>query len=116
MAERATAIVTGGAGFIGSHLCKALKQQGFRVINVDTKVGVDILDIDRIRQLFLGAKFVFHTAALPRVQYSIEHPQETHKANVEGTLSVLLAAKDAGIERVIYSGSSSVYGDQDSLP
>lgn len=114
--QKEISVVTGGAGFIGEHLCRALNQEGFEVRSVDIKTGTDILDTDRLRQLFSGAKFVFHTAALPRVQHSIEHPQETHRVNVEGTLSVLLAAKDAEVGRVIYSASSSAYGDQDTMP
>lgn len=114
--QNEVAIVTGGAGFIGMHLCRALEQEGFEVRVADIKTGVDIVDTDTLRRLFSGAKFVFHAAALARVQHSIDQPQETHRANVEGTLSVLVAAKDAGVERVIYSASSAAYGDQDRMP
>src|SRR5438093_3464841 len=114
--QKEIAVVTGGAGFIGTYLCRALEQEDFDVRSVDIKTGVDILDTDKLRQLFSGAKFVFHAAALPRVQHSIERPQETHRPNVEGTLSVLVAAKDADVERVVYSASSSAYGDQDRMP
>lgn len=114
--EREIAVVTGGAGFIGTHLCRALEKEGFEVRNADIKTGIDIVDTEKLRKLFLGAKFVFHAAALARVQHSIDEPQETHRANVEGTLSVLVAAKDAGVERVIYSASSAAYGDQDRMP
>jgi nucleoside-diphosphate-sugar epimerase len=114
--QKEVAVVTGGAGFIGTHLCRALEREGFEVRSVDIKTGIDILDTDKLCQLFSGAKFVFHAAALARVQYSIERPQETHRANVEGTLSILVAAKAAAVARVIYSASSSAYGDQDTMP
>src|SRR5262249_48810571 len=84
--------------------------------SVDIQTGVDILDTNKLTKLFSDAKFVFHAAALPRVQYSLEHPEETHRTNVQGTLSVLVAAKDAKVGRVIYSASSAAYGDQDTMP
>lgn len=122
--------MTGGAGFIGSHLVDALLEAGKEVIVIDDLSGgkrervdpkatlhvVDIRDYDAIAPLFSGAEYVFHLAALPRVQYSIEHPIETHAVNVNGTLNVLLAAKEAGVKRVVYSASSSAYGDQATLP
>jgi len=110
------AIVTGGEGFIGTHLMNALREKGFEAVSVDLKSGTDILDTQKLKELFKGAQYVFHTAALPRVQYSIEHPQETSQTNIEGTLSVLVAAHEAGVERVIYSGSSSAYGNQSVMP
>ncbi|HEV8677475.1 MAG TPA: NAD-dependent epimerase/dehydratase family protein, partial [Candidatus Paceibacterota bacterium] len=110
------AIVTGGEGFIGTHLMAALRERGFEAASVDLKSGSDILDTEKMKEMFAGAQYVFHAAALPRVQYSIEHPQETSAANVEGTLSVLVAAHAAGVERVVYSGSSSAYGDQTIMP
>ncbi|HEX4211556.1 MAG TPA: NAD-dependent epimerase/dehydratase family protein, partial [Candidatus Binataceae bacterium] len=76
----------------------------------------DIRVIDSIRPAFQGVDCIFHTAALPRVMLSIEHPVETHMVNVVGTLNTLIAARDAGVKRMIYSGSSSVYGDQPQLP
>ena len=69
-----------------------------------------------IRPAFEGVDCVFHLAALPRVMLSIEHPVETHLTNVVGTLNALIAARDAGVRTFIYSGSSSVYGDQAVLP
>lgn len=122
--------MTGGAGFIGSHLVDALLEAGKEVIVIDDLSGgkrervdpkatlhvVDIRDYDAIAPLFSGAEYVFHLAALPRVQYSIEHPTETHAVNVNGTLNVLLAAKEAGVKRVVYSASSSAYGNQETLP
>ena len=123
-------VITGGAGFIGSHLTDALVQKGFDVHVVDDLSGgkkenvsakatlhvVSIGDYDALQNIFKGADFVFHLAALPRVQYSIEHPRETSEINVTGTLNVLLAAKEAGVKKVIYSASSSAYGDTDAMP
>lgn len=124
------AVVTGGAGFIGSHLARALLSERYVVRVVDTLLGgkrekipggaeffeQDINDTTALTKVMKGADFVFHFAALPRVQYSIEHPLETDTANVHGTVSVLKAAHDAGVKRVIYSASSSVYGDQAVMP
>ena len=112
----AKVVVTGGAGFIGTHLCDALRKEGYEVVSVDIKTGDDVRDTKKMQRLFAGAEFVFHLAALPRVQYSIEHPQETHDTNVNGTLNVLLAAKEAGVKKVIYSASSSAYGDTALMP
>lgn len=123
-------VVTGGAGFIGSHLTDALVGKGFDVHVIDNlSVGrrervneravfheLDIRDFSSIAPVFEGAHFVFHLAALPRVQPSIKDPKTTHDVNVTGTLNVLVAAKDAGVKRVIYSASSSAYGNQDTLP
>lgn len=123
-------IVTGGAGFIGSHLADALLERDFEVHSIDVKTQegisyvnpavkyhrVDIRDYDSLLSIFRGAKYVFHTAALPRVQPSIQDPRTTHDVNVNGTLNALLAAREAGVKRVIYSSSSSVYGNQETLP
>lgn len=123
-------IVTGGAGFIGSHLADALLERGFEVHSIDVKTEdgisyanpavkyhrVDIRNYDSLLSIFRGAKYVFHTAALPRVQPSIQDPRTTHDVNVNGTLNALLAAREAGVKRVIYSSSSSVYGNQETLP
>ena len=107
---------TGGAGFIGSNLVDELVARGYEVENIDLVIGRDIRKLDQIKPFFVGAKYVFHLAALPRVQYSIEHPVETNETNVVGTLNVLLAAKEAGVAKVIYSASSSAYGDQEIMP
>lgn len=112
----AKAIVTGGAGFIGTHVSEALRKEGHEVVVVDLKNGDDVRDTEKMRTLFTGADWVFHLAALPRVPYSIEHPQETHDHNINGTLSALVAAKDAGVKRFVYSASSSAYGEQDTMP
>ncbi len=123
-------VVTGGAGFIGSNIVDALIKNKYEVHvidnlsngkkeNINPKAifhNVDICDLKKIKPIFKGAKYVFHEAALPRVQFSIEHPIEAHDANINGTLNVLLSAKDAGVKRVIYAASSSAYGDQSKLP
>jgi nucleoside-diphosphate-sugar epimerase len=123
-------VVTGGAGFIGSHLTDALLERGLvvRVLdnfrtgsrqNLDPRaqlVEADIRERAPVEPAFAGVDCVFHTAALPRVGLSIERPLETHLVNVVGTLNVLLAARAAGVRRVVYSGSSSVYGEQPRLP
>ncbi len=123
-------IVTGGAGFIGSHLTDALLERGFEVHVVDNLSRgkredlnpkaifheKDIRDFEALSQIFSGVDYVFHTAALARVQPSIEDPLKYHDTNVNGTMNVFLAAKNAGIKRVIYSASSSAYGDQETLP
>jgi nucleoside-diphosphate-sugar epimerase len=126
----AVVLVTGAAGFIGSHLVDALLALGYRVRALDNLtagrrenlnpaaefIHGDIRDLESIRSAFAGADCVFHAAALPRVMLSIERPLETHLTNVVGTLNVLIAAREAGVRRLVYSGSSSVYGDQSTLP
>ncbi len=123
-------LVTGGGGFIGSHLVEALLARGYEVRVLDNFTTGRLDRIDRSADLvqgdiregtsiapsFQGVDCVFHTAALPRVPLSIENPLETHMVNVVGTINVLLAARDAGVRRVVFSGSSSVYGDQPHLP
>jgi UDP-glucose 4-epimerase len=110
------AVVTGGMGFIGTHLVEALKKDGCEVVVVDLKNGTNILNMDDLRAALSGAHTVFHLAALPRVQFSIEHPEESNETNVVGTLRVLQAAKEMGVRRVVYSASSSAYGDQEVMP
>lgn len=119
-------LVTGGGGFIGSHLTDALLERGLTVRVLDNfltgnrknlnpraeLVEVDIREPAAITPVFARVDCVFHTAALPRVGLSIERPVETHLVNVVGTLNVLTAARSAGVRRVVYSGSSSVYGEQ----
>lgn len=123
-------LVVGGAGFVGSHLTDKLVELGHEVHVLDNLSGgkqeqvnkeaifhlADITKVEEIKPLFVGVDWVFHLAALPRVPYSIEHPLETNEANVTGTLNVLFAAKEAGVKKVIYSASSSAYGDQLTLP
>ncbi|MBI5456208.1 NAD-dependent epimerase/dehydratase family protein [Candidatus Kaiserbacteria bacterium] len=124
-------VVTGGAGFVGSHIVDALIKDGHEVHVIDTFVAgkfdsrinqnalyheVDIRDKAGVASVVQGAEVVFHLAALPRVQFSIDYPEESHDVNVNGTLSVLLACKEGKVGRVVYSGSSSAYGDQPTLP
>ncbi|MHB1086314.1 MAG: NAD-dependent epimerase/dehydratase family protein [Minisyncoccota bacterium] len=124
-------VVTGGAGFIGSHLVDALIEQGKEVHVVDNYVGgkyedrfnpkatyheLDICSTDALIPVFADADVVFHTAAIPRVPYSVEHPVETTDNNITGTVSVFDAAAKAKVRRVVYSSSGSAYGDQTVLP
>lgn len=123
-------LVVGGAGFIGSHLVDALIEAGANVSVLDNLSGgqkdnlnpkakfhqLDITKLDEIKPVFVGQDFVFHLAALPRVPYSIDHPIETNEANITGTLNVFLSAKEARVSRVVYSASSSAYGEQKTLP
>ena len=125
-----TALVTGGAGFIGSHLVDALLARGLTVRVIDNfstgkrshlnpgaeLLERDIRDRESIEGALKGVDCVFHTAALPRVPLSIDKPVETHLTNVIGTLNVLTEARAEGVKKVIFSGSSSVYGDQPTLP
>jgi len=123
--------VVGGAGFIGSNLVDALVERGDDVLVVDNLstgyrrnlnpaaalAEVDIaVDSERLTSALHGREVVFLTAAMPRVPRSIEDPVGTHAVNVTGALRVMKAAVDAGVRRVVYSSSSSVYGDQPSLP
>ena len=126
-------IVTGGAGFIGSNLVDSLVDGGHEVIvidnlstgkedNVNGKAQLLICDISHqdsittMRKAMKGADTVFHLAALARVQPSIENPHKFNKVNVNGTLHILTAAKEAGVRRVVYSASSSAYGDATIFP
>ncbi len=125
-----SALVTGGAGFVGSHLVDMLLEDGVRVRVIDNLstgrreqvaadaefIEADIRDPGSFRDAFAGIDCVFHAAALARVPLSIKKPVETDLVNVVGTLNVLIAARDAGVRRVIFSGSSSVYGEQPTLP
>lgn len=126
-------LVTGGAGFIGSHVVNLLIAEGSEVIvvddlsngkksNVNSQASLVVLDISEdsnkswLKDLMNGVDTVFHLAALPRVQPSIENPEEFNKVNVDGTLNVLVAARDANVRRVVYSASSSAYGDASVFP
>lgn len=123
-------IVTGGAGFIGSHIVDALVLDGYEVHIVDDMSAgkeeninpkaimhkVDIRDQQKLVTIFAGASCVFHEAAMPRVQYSIENPIETNDINVNGILSVLEACRLNGVKRLVFASSSSIYGDPDKLP
>jgi UDP-glucose 4-epimerase len=123
--------VTGGAGFIGSNLVDLLVARGHDVLVIDNLatgdrrnlnpaaplVEVDVaVDSHGLANALTGREVVFHMVALPRIARSIEDPVGTHATNVTGTLRVLKAAVDTGVRRVVYSSSSSVYGDQPVLP
>lgn len=123
-------LVTGGAGFIGSHITDALINADYEThILDDLSTGkkeninpkaifhhADIRSYKEIEPIFSGVDYVFHLAALPRVVPSIQDPQTSHDINVNGTLNVLLAAKNNKAKRVVFSSSSSVYGNADKLP
>lgn len=123
-------IVTGGAGFIGSNLADTLIEKGYDVVVLDNLstgkrsqvnkkakfVKADIRNLEKIKPYFKNADFIFHLAARARIQPSIKDPVPTFEHNINGTINVLLAARDAGVKRLIYSASSSSYGDQDTLP
>jgi UDP-glucose 4-epimerase len=127
------ALVTGGAGFIGSHLVRSLAAAGdtVRVLDnfstgrsenlagVEGRVEVvegDIRDQFHVRRAVAETEVVYHLAALPSVARSVADPVASHQANVDGTLNVLLAARDSGVRRLVYASSSSVYGDTPVLP
>jgi len=126
------ALVTGGAGFIGSHIVDALLESGYQVGILDdfssgkrsnlpsgsqvvTHTG-DVGDLAFVRRAIEGYKFVIHQAGRVSVTRSVEDPLATNLANVGGTLNLLLASKDAGIERFVYASSSSIYGETPTLP
>ncbi|NBO90869.1 MAG: SDR family oxidoreductase [Planctomycetia bacterium] len=128
-----TCLVTGGAGFIGSHLVSALVARGDRVRvlddfstgspeNLDAVAGQvdviegDIVDPDTVHRAMSGVQVVFHQAALASVPRSVANPLATHRACVDGTLNILLAARNAGVRRVVYAASSSAYGNSARLP
>src|SRR5438067_10621960 len=126
------ALVTGGAGFIGSHVARALVEQGARVRIIDNLstgyleniaeigeadfINASINDHDGLKRALEDVELVFHQAAIPSVPRSVHHPVETHDASVNGTFSLLLAARDRKVRRVVYASSSSVYGDQAESP
>jgi len=131
----ATALVTGGGGFIGSNLTEALLRMGHRVRVLDDFstgkwenlnfeevypfleiIEGDIRDRMICRKAMEGIEYVFHQAALPSVQRSVEDPLTSNAVNAGGTVNVLVAAKDSGVKRLIYASSSSVYGDTPALP
>ncbi|HEY6659908.1 MAG TPA: SDR family oxidoreductase [Pyrinomonadaceae bacterium] len=127
------ALVTGGAGFIGSHIASALSASGARVRVLDNlstghrenldEIGGDIdfiegsvADENLLAKVLEGVELVFHEAAIPSVPRSVEAPRQSHIASVDGTFSLLLSARDKGVRRVVYAASSSAYGDQPTLP
>ena len=128
-----TALVTGGAGFIGSHIAAGLMASGARVRVLDDlstghrenleEIGGDldfiegsVADEALLHKILDGVEVVFHEAAIPSVPRSVEAPKQTHVASVDGTFSLLMAARDNRVRRVVYAASSSAYGDQPTLP
>src|SRR5688572_10278922 len=126
-------LVTGGAGFIGSHVVDDLIERGrpvrvfdnmstgrrenlSRVLDRVDLVEADLLDTSALAAAMQGVDVVYHQAALRSVPRSVEEPVETNRVNVEGTLNVLMAARAAGVRRVVFASSSSVYGDAVTLP
>ena len=127
------ALVTGGAGFIGSHIAAALSAAGARVRVIDDlstgyqenldEIGGQIdfvkgslADETALRRALEDVELVFHEAAIPSVPRSVEDPRQTHIASVDSTFSLLLAAKERGVRRLVYAASSSAYGDKPTLP
>jgi len=128
-----TCLVTGGAGFIGSHVAEALVKRGDTVSVLDdfstgrrenlagfsdriTLIEGDLNDPDALGRAMAGAEVVFHVAALPSVPRSVADPVGSNRACVDGTVAVLWAAKENGVRRVVYSASSSAYGDSPDFP
>jgi UDP-glucose 4-epimerase len=128
-------VVTGGAGFIGSNLVQRLIDAKNHVVVIDDlstgcleniqefldKKNIEfvkgsIADIDLLKVCFKDVEYVFHQAALPSVPRSVKDPVMTNSVNIDGTLNVLVAAKEAGVRKVVYASSSSVYGDTPTLP
>jgi len=126
-------LVTGGAGFIGSHLVEELLRRGEQVRIADNFVtgnrenlaalgdGFDLVegdlaDLDVARRAVTGVDYVLHQAAIPSVPRSVADPMTSHIANVDATLALLVASRDAGVRRVVYAASSSAYGDTPALP
>jgi UDP-N-acetylglucosamine/UDP-N-acetyl-alpha-D-glucosaminouronate 4-epimerase len=132
MALTGTALVTGGAGFIGSHIAAGLMASGARVRVLDDlstghrenleEIGGDldfikgsVADEALLNKVLNGVEVVFHEAAIPSVPRSVDEPRQTHVASVDGTFSLLMAARDNRVRRVVYAASSSAYGDQPAL-
>ena len=125
-------LVTGGAGFIGSHLAEELVRRGERVRVVDSLITGkrqnlahlrevefiegDLANIDVAQRAVAGVDFVLHQAAIPSVPRSVQDPITSNRANIDASLNVLVAARDAGVRRVVYAGSSSAYGNTPTLP
>jgi nucleoside-diphosphate-sugar epimerase len=125
-------LVTGGAGFIGSHLAEELVRRGNRVRVVDSLITGkraniqhisplefiegDLAELDVARRAVAGCEFVLHQAAIPSVPRSVKDPITSNRANVDATLNVLVASRDAGVRRLVFAGSSSVYGNAAELP
>ena len=126
-------LITGIAGFIGSSLARAVLAQGDQVRGIDNfSTGkpeniseilsnidfrqADLFDLSAAQQACRGVDYVLHEAAIPSVPRSVKNPLESNRANVDATVNLLVAARDAGVKRVVYAASSSVYGDTPTLP
>ena len=127
-------VVTGGCGFIGSNIAEELIKKHYVVVIDDLSTGRieniqslqdkenfefvrgNITDLGLLKQIFEDVDCIFHQAAIPSVQRSVENPLDTNEANIKGTLNVLIAARDCGVKKVVYASSSSVYGDTPELP
>src|ERR1700681_4513640 len=126
-------LVTGGAGFIGSNTVDELVRRGHNVVVLDDlssgkvenlggangKIELrrhSVTDLDRLREACRGVDYVLHLGARTSVPRSVKDPLETNRVNVDGTLNVLVAARDANVKRVVFAGSSSVYGETPTLP
>jgi UDP-glucose 4-epimerase len=133
MALSGIALVTGGAGFIGSHIASTLAASGARVRVIDDLstghrenleeikgeldfIHASLADENALARALEDVELVFHEAAIPSVPRSIEKPRETHEACLDATFSLLLAARDHKVRRLVYAASSSAYGDQPTLP
>jgi nucleoside-diphosphate-sugar epimerase len=138
MRQRANAspcrcLVTGGAGFIGSNIVERLVEEGQSVRVLDNfstgkqeniepwldrieLVEGDLRDLETVREAVEGVDYVLHQGAIPSVPRSVDDPMRSHESNATGTLNVLIAARDAGVKRVVYASSSSVYGDSPEFP
>ncbi len=127
------ALVTGGAGFIGSHIIERLVAEGHEVRAYDNLssgkrenlahlgakvelVEADVRDAPQLDFYATGCDVIFHEAAVVSVPYSVEHPQETHDVNIQGTLNVLMAAKRRGVKRVVFASSAAIYGEDPEMP
>jgi nucleoside-diphosphate-sugar epimerase len=127
------ALVTGGAGFIGSHLAEALRRHGIRVVVLDNLSSGSLHNLDwghgdeglkfikgdvrnekLLAEVVPGCDWVFHQAALSSVPYSVAMPRESNAHNLEGSLNLLVAARDAGVKRFLFASSAAVYGDGDT--
>jgi UDP-glucose 4-epimerase len=125
-------LVTGGAGFIGSHITEELVRRGHQVrvadnlstgkrSNLDHVSGVeflegDLADLDVAHRAVRGCDYVLHQAAIPSVPRSVKDPIGSNRANVDATVTVLVASRDAGVKRLVFAGSSSAYGNTPTLP